>query len=149
MKIYHETKSVSVPNPVVTIGIFDGVHKGHQRIIGRIKEISENSGGETILVTFWPHPRTVLSKDIQVKLLSTYEEKINRIRLSGIDHLIILPFTTEFANTPFDEFIARYLVNDIGSKHVVIGYNHHFGKDRKGGFEQLVQSSEKYNFSVE
>lgn len=148
LKVYHDTKNFHARYPAVTIGIFDGVHKGHLQIINRLKEIVSETGGETVVVTLWPHPRIVLSKQ-KVDLLSTLSEKISLIEKYGIDHLIILPFTKDFSNTPFNEFIEQYFVHDIGAEHIVIGYNHHFGKDRKGGFEQLQKSAKELNFKVE
>ncbi len=150
LQVYNKIEGFKAVHPVVTIGIFDGIHLGHVQILKRLKEISNQSGGETVVVTLWPHPRQVLGdKDTKVKLLSTLEEKTELIKRAGMDHLIILPFTQKFANITFSEFIKNYLVKGINASHIVVGYNHHFGKDRKGGFEQLVENAVQFNFSVE
>lgn len=150
MKIYQDVNSVKAINPVVTIGIFDGVHLGHIKILERLKKIASSTGGETVVVTLWPHPRLVLgnSRDA-IHLLSSLDEKIGLIEKSGIDNMIILPFTRDFANISYDEFIRNYLVDGIKAKSIIVGYNHHFGKDRKGGFEQLKDNADKFGFSVE
>lgn len=150
LKIYQDLNSYTAINPVVTIGIFDGVHLGHAQILERLKKIAAETGGETVVVTLWPHPLLVLGKkpnDIQ--LLSTLDEKINLIGKHGIDNLIILPFTRDLANVTYREFIQNYLISRIRAKHIIVGYNHHFGKDRKGGFEQLKDMAEGSKFSVE
>lgn len=150
LKIYNKIEDFKAINPVVTIGIFDGVHLGHIRIINRIKEIAGRKSGETVVVTLWPHPRQVLGdENTSVHLLSTLNEKIKLIEGSEIDHLIILPFTKDFANTTFTGFIEKYLVKGIKATHIVIGFNHHFGKDRKGGFEHLKESAVTYGYTVE
>jgi riboflavin kinase/FMN adenylyltransferase len=150
LKIYQDLNSYTAINPVVTIGIFDGVHLGHAQILERLKKIAAETGGETVVVTLWPHPLLVLGKkpnDIQ--LLSTLDEKINLIGKHGIDNLIILPFTRDFANVSYRSFIQNYLISRIRSKYIIVGYNHHFGKDRKGGFEQLKAMAEGSKFFVE
>ncbi|MBN2213186.1 MAG: bifunctional riboflavin kinase/FAD synthetase [Bacteroidales bacterium] len=150
LKIYQDLNNFTAVRPVVTIGIFDGLHLGHVRILERLKEIALKNGGETIVVTFWPHPLVVLGKKPKdIKMLSTLNEKISLIRKQGIDNLVILPFTHDFANTPYDKFIRKYLVEGIRSEHIIVGYNHHFGRDRHGGFEQLKKNADKYGFSVE
>lgn len=150
LKIYHDIIGFKTTNPVVTIGIFDGVHLGHVQILERIKRVALNIGGETVVVTLWPHPRLVLSNNKDaVRLLSTLDEKISLIEKNGIDNMIILPFSREFANISYDKFIQDYLVNGIHARSIIVGYNHHFGKDRKGGFEQLKDNAHKFGFSVE
>ena len=150
MKIYKDVNSVKAIHPVVTIGIFDGVHLGHIKILERVKNIALRTGGETVVVTLWPHPRLVLgnSRDA-IHLLSTLDEKIELIERNGIDNMIILPFTRDFSNISYDEFIRNYLVDGIEAKSIIVGYNHHFGKNRRGGFEQLKDNAEKFGFSVE
>lgn len=150
MKVYQDVNSYEAVNPVVTIGIFDGVHLGHVQILERLKKIAAKTGGETVVVTLWPHPLLVLGKKPDnIQLLSTLDEKINLIEKHGIDNLITLPFTRDFANVSYREFIQNYLVSRIRAKHIIVGYNHHFGKDRKGGFEQLKDMAEGSKFSVE
>lgn len=150
MKIFENVNNFKAINPAVTIGIFDGVHLGHIQILNRLKSVAAEMKGETVVVTMWPHPRLVLGKHPEnIRLLSSLEEKIRLIELNGIDHLVLLPFTRDFANIPYDEFIKDYLVSGIQARSIVVGYNHHFGKDRKGGFEQLKESAVKFKFSVE
>lgn len=150
LKIYQDIIGFKATNPVVTIGIFDGVHLGHIQILERLKRVALNIGGETVVVTLWPHPRLVLSNNKEaVRLLSTLDEKISLIEKNGIDNMIILPFSRDFANISYDKFIQDYLVNGIHARSIIVGYNHHFGKDRKGGFEQLKDNAHKFGFSVE
>lgn len=150
MKIFENVNNFKAINPAVTIGIFDGVHLGHIQILNRLKSVAAEMKGETVVVTMWPHPRLVLGKHPEnIRLLSSLEEKIRLIELNGIDHLVLLPFTRDFADIPYDEFIKDYLVSGIQARSIVVGYNHHFGKDRKGGFEQLKESAVKFKFSVE
>ncbi|MDE0561183.1 bifunctional riboflavin kinase/FAD synthetase [Algoriphagus sp. NF] len=151
MKIYEGLSQFeNVPNPVVTSGTFDGVHLGHQKILQRIREIAKSIKGETILLTFWPHPRLVLyPKEHNLRLLSTFEEKAKLLRQFGIDHLISIPFTKEFSQLTSQEFIQRILVDKIRTKKLVIGYDHRFGKNREGSFEYLQQHSGEFGFDLE
>jgi len=135
---------------VVTSGTYDGVHKGHQKILQRMIEVAESEGGETVLISFWPHPRMVLNNDPGfLKLLNTMDEKQELLRNIGINHLILIPFTLEFAQTSSADFIKNILVDAIGTKKLIIGYNHRFGKNREGSFDNLVKDSAKYGFEVE
>lgn len=151
MKIYHGTNNFKRLNhAVVTSGTFDGVHKGHQKILKRLVEVARNEGGESVLITFWPHPRIVLNNDPGfLKLINTIDEKQQILRSLGIDHLVMIPFTREFSNTTSEEFIQNILVNAIGTKKLIIGYNHRFGKNREGSFESLKKDGPKYGFTVE
>ena len=151
MKIYnHIDEFTRVNNAVVTIGTFDGVHVGHQKIINRLLEITEQSGGESVILTFFPHPRMILHpEDINIKLISTMAEKAGLLEQAGIDHLIITPFTRDFSNLSPQKYIKDFLVDRIGTKRLVIGYDHHFGKDRSGGLEHLQRYSIEYGFEVE
>jgi riboflavin kinase/FMN adenylyltransferase len=135
---------------VVTSGTYDGVHKGHQKILQRMIEVAKNEGGETVLISFWPHPRIVLNNDPGfLKLINTMDEKQELLRNIGINHLILIPFTLEFAQTSSTDFIKNILVDAIGTKKLIIGYNHRFGKNREGSFDNLVKDSSKYGFEVE
>ena len=138
-----------IENAVVTTGTFDGVHIGHLRIIDRLKEIAQAVNGETILLTFSPHPRMVLFSDNDLKLISTKNEKIALLKQAGIDHLIIHPFSREFSRLSSVEFVRDVLVNKIGTSRLVIGYNHHFGRNREGSFEHLKEYGPLYGFQVE
>lgn len=150
MIVHTDLKNFNVKNPVLTIGVFDGVHQGHLSVLSMLKETAFNMDGESVVLTLWPHPRIVLNKDIDsLRLLSNIEEKKYLLSKSGIDHLIVLPFTKEFANLTACEFIEQYLVNQIKVKHLIVGYNHQFGKDRKAGFEFLNECAQKYGFTIE
>ena len=151
MKIYDGIEKFPKLNfPVVTIGTFDGVHVGHQKILSRIIELARKHAGKTVLITFWPHPRFVLNKDNDdLKLLSTFEEKASYLRKLGIDHLVKIPFTRSFSENSSEVFIQKILVEKIGTQKLVIGYDHKFGKNREGSFEHLKANEAKYGFDVE
>ena len=151
MKIYHGIEDfVQLPNAVVTSGTFDGVHLGHTKILSRLREIATKTNGETVVITFWPHPRLVLHpEDMSLKLLNTFEEKAELLKAQGINHLIRIPFTKEFSQLSSEQFITEILVKTIGTKKLVIGHDHHFGKNREGSFEQLKVNGPKYGFEVE
>lgn len=136
--------------PVVTSGTFDGVHIGHQKILKRVKECTRQSNGQSVVITYWPHPRLVLfPEDNDLMLLSTIEERIEELRNFGIDYLLIIPFTKEFSRTSSRKFITDVLVRTINTKVLVIGYDHRFGKNREGSFENLKARSAQYGFEVE
>ena len=151
MRIYYSIDDFSpVKNAVVTSGTFDGVHVGHKKILSRLKEVARKSNGETVVITFWPHPRLVLyPDDTQLRLLNTFEEKAELLKKQGVNHLLRIPFTKEFSQLSSEDFITQILVKKIGTKKLVIGYDHHFGKNREGSFEQLKLNAPKYGFEVE
>lgn len=151
MKIYHSLDDFTRLNyGVVTSGTFDGVHLGHQKILQRLQEISNKNNGESVVITFWPHPRMILRPtDLSLKLLNTFEEKAELLRQQNIDHLLRIPFTKEFSQLTSQEFITSILVETIGTKKLVIGYDHRFGKNREGSFEQLKLNGPTYGFDVE
>lgn len=151
MKIYHSIDDfIKLDNAVVTSGTFDGVHLGHQKILERLKEIAEKFNGETVVITFWPHPRLVLYPDDKsLKVLNTFEEKAALLKEQGIQHLLRIPFTKEFSQISSQQFIDQILVKQIGTKKLVIGYDHRFGKNREGSFEQLKINGPQYGFDVE
>jgi riboflavin kinase/FMN adenylyltransferase len=151
MKIYHGIDDFTkLDYAVVTSGTFDGVHVGHQKIFARLREIAVRNVGETVVLTFWPHPRLVLHpEDESLKLLNTFEEKAALLKDQGIHHLIRIPFTKEFSQLTSQQFIQQILVETIGTRKLVIGYDHHFGKNREGSFEQLKQNAPTYGFEVE
>ena len=151
MKVYSNIADFkNVKNPIVTTGTFDGVHLGHQKIISRLKDVANEEEGETVLLTFYPHPRMVLfPDDNELKLLNTQQEKIQLLENYGVDHLIIYPFTKEFSRLTSVEFVRNVLVNNIHTKRLVIGYNHHFGRNREGSFEHLKEFGPIYGFDVE
>ncbi|MFS2186965.1 bifunctional riboflavin kinase/FAD synthetase [Mucilaginibacter sp. Mucisp84] len=150
MRVYNNIDEfTAVNNAVVTIGTFDGVHLGHRKIISGIKELAESTGGETVILTFFPHPRMILHpEDESLKLITTIAEKAELLERIGVDHLIITPFSRDFSNQSAESYIRDVLVNKIGTKKIVIGYDHRFGKDRQGGFEDLQRLSPVYGFDV-
>ncbi|TSD62140.1 bifunctional riboflavin kinase/FAD synthetase [Inquilinus sp. KBS0705] len=150
MRVYHHIDEFEpVKNAVVTIGTFDGVHIGHRKIISRIKELADASGGETVILTFFPHPRMILHpEDESIKLITTMDEKAELLEQLGVDHLIITPFSRDFSNQSPEAYIRDVLVNQIGTKKIVIGYDHRFGKDRQGGLADLLRLAPQYGFEV-
>ena len=151
MKVFHSIKDFEkVKGAVVTTGTFDGVHIGHRKIINRLNEIAEKIGGESVLLTFHPHPRMVLFPDDHgLELITTMDEKIQLLEEAGVQNLIIHPFTREFSRTTSLDFIRDILVNKLGTSVLVIGYDHHFGRNREGSFEHLRESGPLYGFQVE
>ena len=151
LKVYHSIEEFRrVDGAVVTTGTFDGVHIGHRKIINRLNEIASKINGESVLLTFFPHPRMVLfPEDHGLELITTMDEKIKLLEEAGIDNLIIHPFTREFSRTTSLDFIREILVEKIGTDVLVIGYDHHFGKNREGSFEHLRESGPLYGFQVE
>ncbi|MFM7851410.1 MAG: riboflavin biosynthesis protein RibF, partial [Flammeovirgaceae bacterium] len=151
MRIYYNLDDFTrIENAVVTSGTFDGVHLGHQKIVKRLKEIALKNGGETVVITFWPHPRLILKPDDDsLRLLTTFEEKADLLKQQGIQHLLRLTFTKEFSQITSLLFIKNILVDTIGTKKLVIGYDHRFGNNREGSFEQLKVNAPTYGFEVE
>ena len=151
MKIHSGTASIQgLKNAVVTSGTFGGVHIGHQKILERLKQAAKEIDGETVLITYWPHPRLVLSnRNNGLKLLSTFPEKANLLEHYGIDHLVKIPFTKEFASLSSEAYIKSILHDKVGTKKLIIGYDHRFGKDRQGGLEELTQFAPKYGYELE
>ena len=151
MKVYRNIiEARNIPNAVVTIGTFDGVHLGHQAIFNKMKALAQNIGGETVVVTFEPHPRQVLNIDgSNLRFLCTPEEKLKKIEEFGIDNVVVINFTKEFSRTPSEVFIKDCIIDNIKPAYIVVGYDHHFGKNRMGDFDLLNDMMKKYNFKVE
>ncbi len=151
MKVYHSLEEIkSIQKPVLTTGTFDGVHLGHGKIIDNLKQSARSLGGESVIFTFYPHPRMVIfPDDTDLQLLNTQEEKIALLEKAGIDHLIIYPFSKEFSRLSALEFVRDILVNKIGLHQMVIGYDHQFGKNREGNLEHLQELSKLFNFGVQ
>ncbi|MBP7511406.1 MAG: bifunctional riboflavin kinase/FAD synthetase [Bacteroidia bacterium] len=150
MKVYRSLDEFKkIDNAIVTQGTFDGVHAAHQVILGQLKKIANEKHGETVVITYDPHPRTVLfPEDHGLQLLNTVEEKISLMKEQEIDHLLILPFTKDFSRQSSLEFIRDILVNRIGTRYLIIGYNHRFGKNREGSFTHLKEFGPTYGFEV-
>jgi riboflavin kinase / FMN adenylyltransferase len=134
-------------NAVITIGTFDGVHTGHQKIIAALKEEAQKINGETIVITFHPHPRRIVT-DTSLELINTLEERIFLLEQYRIDHLVVVPFTKEFAEQAAEDYIEHFLISNFQPHSIVIGYDHHFGKDRKGNFSLLLQYAERLQFQL-
>lgn len=133
----------------VTIGTFDGVHFGHQKIIEKLVKEAKKANKKSVLLTFFPHPRMVLQKDVSLKLINTIEERAVLLEKTGLDYLIIHPFSKEFSKMSALEFVRDLLVNQLNISKLIIGYDHHFGKNREGNITQLTEYSHVYNFKVE
>ena len=151
MMVFNDIAQVrNIPNAVVTIGTFDGVHIGHQAIFRKMRELAETIDGQTVVVTFSPHPRQVLNIDSSnLRFICTEEEKLKRIEQFGIDNVVIITFTKEFARTPSEDFIKNFIIERIKPSYIVVGYDHHFGKNRMGDFDQLTQLGQQFSFKVE
>lgn len=135
---------------MVTIGTFDGVHYGHQKIVKRLCELAKTTGGESVILTFFPHPRLILDPENQdLKMINTISEKAVILADLGVDHLIIIPFTRDFSNLSAKEYINNVLVNTLGTKYIIVGYDHRFGKDRKGGMPELEEYAKVYDYKIE
>lgn len=151
MQIYHHISELkNVTNSIVTIGTFDGVHLGHQKIIKRLVDLKQKQGGEIILFTFDPHPRKVLfPEQTDLKLITTTKEKCELLKQFGIDHVLVYPFTREFSKMHATEYISDIIAKGLKTKILVIGYDHHFGSNREGNIDTLKQLSFTYHFNVE
>lgn len=132
----------------VTIGTFDGVHIGHQKILSKLFSEAKKHGNKSVLLTFFPHPRMVLQKGVTIKLINTIKEKSDLLEKMGLDYLIIHPFSREFSRLSATEFVRDILINKLNTAQLFIGYDHHFGKNREGNIEQLTELSSLYNFKV-
>lgn len=149
MKVHYNFDNYHARKPVITTGVFDGVHKGHVAILELVKDSALRIGGESVIVTFWPHPRLVLKQDVSIKLINTLEEKLYLFEKYGIDHVVIIPFTEEFSKLSSHEFIENIIVRKLKVNHLIIGFNHHFGKGREGNFDLVHEYSQKYGFTLE
>ena len=150
MKVHHGVENIEIKCPVVTIGSFDGVHLGHACVIQHLKEKAAGIDGESVIISFEPHPREVLyPREQKIGILTTLEEKISILEKYGVDHLIILKFTLEFAQQSYTDFVKKILVDKLKIKGLVVGYDHRFGKDRAGNFENLQELANEYGFFLE
>ncbi len=134
---------------MITIGTFDGVHEGHRQIIQKLKEEATAIGGETVIITFHPHPRKIVSSSILgIRLINTLEERIELLEKMGIDHLVVVPFTELFANQQAEEYVRDFLVYKFKPHTIIIGYDHRFGRDRLGNYRLLEDRSAEYNYQL-
>ena len=149
MKVYQSIQDIKpIKRPVVTLGMFDGAHIGHQSILKKLNTIAQNIDGESVLITFNPHPRMVLQPNCDLKFLNTLQEKEEILRQFELEHLIIQEFTKDFSQVTSVEFVKNLLVDKIKINTLVIGYDHHFGKNREGNFEQLQVLSKEFGFNL-
>lgn len=151
MKVYRSLEEFEKgEHTVATIGTFDGLHLGHKTILNRIQTLAKEKGGESLLISFHPHPRLVIfPENNPLRLLHTLDEKIKMLEEMGLDKLLLIPFTKEFSRTSSKSFIRDILAHQVGISHIVIGYDHHFGKNRTGGIEELREYSRALNYEVE
>ncbi|MCB2378246.1 bifunctional riboflavin kinase/FAD synthetase [Hymenobacter sp. BT635] len=156
MEVFHDPAQFPhLGNAAVTTGTFDGVHLGHQKILRRLLEVAQHSGGPSVVITYWPHPRLVLApplshpQPLNIQLLSSLEERSRQLADFGVDYLLIVPFTKEFSELTSEQYIQHILLDTVGTKKLVIGYDHRFGKNREGSFEYLSQHAERYGMEVE
>lgn len=149
MKVYSNPDNFSDKNVVVTIGMFDGVHMGHTKLLEHIVEHAKLVNGKSAVLTFWPHPRVVLNQEPEsLEFITTLDEKTKIISEYGVDYLILLPFSKALANLTAEEFIKDILIRKINMTHLAVGYNHRFGKDRVADFETYTNISTKLNFGL-
>jgi len=150
MRVFRDLDGLPVfTNSVVTIGTFDGVHLGHQKLIERIKLLSQQIGGESILVTFHPHPRIVINpEDKSLRLLNTIDEKMVLLERFGVDNLVIVPFSRAFSEQSAENYISSFLVKNFNPKYIVIGYDHKFGKNRSGDFKLLEEMKTRFGYQM-
>ena len=150
MNVFHSVASFqSTKKTIVTLGTFDGMHIGHQAILNKLKLQKKIYGYETLVLTFFPHPRMVLKTDHQISLLNTIDERVKLIDHFGIDHLVVQEFTKEFANLSAEEFVKTVLIDQFNIGKIIIGYDHRFGKNRSADIHNLIEFGKKYHFHVE
>lgn len=151
MRVFRDLEHLPVfKNAVVTIGTFDGVHKGHQKLIARINQLAAKQEGESVIVTFHPHPRLVINpEDTTLKLLNTTEEKVYLLSQYGVDNVVVVPFSRDFSEQEAESYISHFLVRCFHPSYIVIGYDHRFGKDRKGDFTLLEKCKKEYQYGLE
>jgi riboflavin kinase/FMN adenylyltransferase len=149
MQVHHEYKEISFRSPVVTMGVFDGVHLGHRMLLRRVSEEAARRGGDAVAVTFDPHPRIVLTGDpSHLRFLTDIEERIDLLSETGIDHLVIIPFTPELSRMTACEFVEEVIFRHLGVSHLVTGFDHHFGNRQKGDSTTVTECSVRLGFSV-
>lgn len=150
MQIHYDINHLPVfKNAVITIGTFDGVHEGHKKIIDQLIKTAQEAGGESVIITFHPHPRKIVSSSILgIRLINTLPEKTELLEQLGINHLVITPFTEVFANQEPEDYLKDFLIDKFHPHTIIIGYDHHFGKNRKGNYKLLESHQEKYGYNL-
>jgi len=150
VKIYNDIEQFqSIKNPILTIGTFDGVHVGHQKIIEKMKEIAKQTNGETVIFTFFPHPRMVVNPTNHgIQLIQSQEEKFEKLAKLGVDHVIVFPFTKAFSEITAAEFVSDILISKLNIHTIIVGYDHQFGKNREGNLSYLENKGKEYGFEV-
>jgi riboflavin kinase/FMN adenylyltransferase len=152
VNIYRDITSLpKIKNAVVTTGSFDGVHIGHQALISRLVKLARSIDGETVLITFYPHVRKVLYPDTagkDLEMINSQKEKIELLSKTGLDNLVIINFTPEFAKTTAEDFVRNLLSKKLGAKIIVVGYNHYFGHNKEGDYDKLIKLGQELDFEV-
>lgn len=151
MRVFRDLNNLpAFKNSVITIGTFDGVHKGHQKLIERINFLAQQNEGESIIITFHPHPRIVINpEDKTLRLLNTIDEKVALLEKYGVDNVVIVPFSRDFSEQTAEDYISNFLVKNFSPKNIVIGYDHKFGKNRTGDYHLLEQMKDRYGYRME
>ena len=150
MQVHYNIEALPVfRNTVITIGTFDGVHMGHRQVIDKLKSEAKAIDGETVIITFHPHPRKVISSTILgIRLINTLDEKIELLRQLEIDHLVVVPFTDAFANQPAEDYLKNFLIDKFHPHTIIIGYDHRFGRDRLGDYRLLEKKAAEYKYQL-
>jgi riboflavin kinase/FMN adenylyltransferase len=149
MEVYYGYTGTSFNNPVITMGVFDGVHLGHRMLLRRVTAEAQATGSDAVAVTFDPHPRIVLTGDPgHLSFLTDIEERIELLRGTGIGHLVIIPFTTELSRLTASDFVESILCRHLGVRHLITGYNHHFGRRHEGDSNTIIECSARMDFRV-
>jgi riboflavin kinase/FMN adenylyltransferase len=149
MKVHRSIEQLpSFSHSVITIGTFDGVHLGHKKIIAELDTEARNAKGESVIISFHPHPRKIVNPTEPLQLINTLEEKIELLSRTGVDHLVIVPFTAAFSEQTADQYIQDFLMRNFHPHTIIIGYDHHFGKGRKGNFNLLAQEADKFGYRL-
>jgi len=149
LKIYHTPNTYPKLPSAITIGTFDGVHLGHKKILKRLQNIAKQKGIESVILTFFPHPRMVLQSAIEMKLLNTIEERQEILSNLGLDYLVIKEFTKDFSKLSAEQYVKDILVDELNAKYIIIGYDHRFGKNRRANIKDLMTFGKQFDFKVE
>jgi riboflavin kinase/FMN adenylyltransferase len=149
MQVHHTLEQLPrFRNAVITIGTFDGVHEGHRKIIEALTSQTKKVNGESVIITFHPHPRKIVNASDPLQLINTLDEKIELLSATGINHLVIVPFTIEFAGQTAEQYIENFLIDTFHPHTIIIGFDHHFGKNRKGNYKLLEEKASVYNYEL-